>query len=60
MNIYQMYQANSYKFGFYVRKISWPTGQKAQIISIEGVTEEHPIDGLPPYFKSLFCYQFWL
>jgi len=52
MNIYQMFQANGYKLGFYVRKVSWPTGQKAQVLDIEGVIEGQPISGDPPYYNK--------
>ena len=55
MNIYQMYQANSYKLGFYVRKSDWPSGQKAQVLAIEGVKEGQSIDGPPPYLQ-MGCY----
>jgi hypothetical protein len=56
LNIYQMYQANSYKLGFYVRKLDWPPGQKAQVLDIEGVIEGHPIEGPPPYFTDGLVY----
>lgn len=51
-----MYQAKGYKLGFYVRKIDWPTGQKAQVLAIEGVTEGQPIEGPPPYFTEGLVY----
>lgn len=56
MNIYQMYEANDYQFGFYVRKTTWPPGQKAEVLAIECVTERQPIEGPPPYFTEGLVY----
>jgi hypothetical protein len=49
-NIYQMYQANDNKVGFWVKRNSW-SWQTAQIVSIDGKTEGALI-GNPPYFNS--------
>ncbi len=56
MNIYQIFQSNGYRLGFYVRKVDWPTGQKAQVLAIEDVTEGQPIEGPPPYFTDGLVY----
>jgi len=50
MNIYQMYMANEYKFGFYVHRNSWHPNRKAKVTWIEFVIEGKPIKGDPPYF----------
>ena len=51
-NIYEMYTANDYKFGFWVTRPKWNPGNKAQVVGIEGVTEGQPIPGKPPYYNK--------
>jgi hypothetical protein len=51
MNIYEMYNANNYQYGFYVIRDSWAT-VIAQIIKIEGVDEGNEIYGKPPYYGN--------
>ena len=48
MNVYQMYEANGRKFGFYIQRNSWKT-VLAKVTLIEGVQEGQPIPGTPPY-----------
>lgn len=51
MNIYQMYEQNNFKFGFYVIRDSWAT-IIAKVVNIEGVDEGNPINGISPYFGN--------
>jgi hypothetical protein len=56
MNIYEMYKANNYSFGFYVIRDSWET-IIAKVTGIEGVEEGSPIYGRAPYYGSpkVYC-----
>ena len=55
MNVYEMYEANAYKFGFYVIRDTWERFI-ARIEYIEGVTEGEPIPGRSPYFNNPTVY----
>ena len=50
INIYQMYIANNYRFGFYVTRDSWRAGRYAKVVAIQWVEEGKMIKGDPPYF----------
>lgn len=49
-NVYQMYEANGNKAGFFVRRRTWGNTY-GRIISIGGLTEG-PLSGESPYFKN--------
>lgn len=49
-NIYQMYEANNNKAGFYVRRDSWSTIY-ARVATVAGRTEG-PLQGKPPYYGN--------
>lgn len=51
MNVYQMYNENEFKFGFFIQRYSWGN-TVAKITSIEGVEEGRRIKGQPPYFGN--------
>jgi hypothetical protein len=53
-NIFQMYMANNYRFGFFITRSSWKTGRMAMVVAIDGVKEGEPIEGTPPYFNRCF------
>lgn len=49
-NIYQMYEANGNKAGFFVRRNSWGNTY-ARVATVAGSTEG-PLPGNPPYYGN--------
>lgn len=51
MNVYQMYKANGFKFGFFIKRYTWGY-TLAKVTSIEGVKEGEKIKGKSPYYGN--------
>lgn len=51
MNVYEMYEANGFRFGFFVRRDTWGS-TVAKITAIDKVIEGKPIKGKAPYFGN--------
>jgi hypothetical protein len=50
INIFEMYNRNDCKFGFYVWRNSWASHRRARVVSIQWVEEGKRIKGNPPYY----------
>jgi len=51
LNIFQMYQRNGDRAGFWVRRNSWGSWSFAQVLTVQG-RELGPLAGVGPYFND--------
>ncbi len=55
MNVYEMYEENGYKFGYWIVRNTWGNSF-AKVLSIKGTREGQPIKGRPPYYNNPTVY----
>ena len=51
LNIFQMYERNGDRAGFWVRRNSWGSWSFAQVLTVQG-RESGPLAGVGPYFND--------